>query len=105
MLDNRLSATVNQTLALHLAGLDAEAIAAERRLDLSTILGHFADAIEAGVVEARDVTGLDEAEIDEIHGAFERCGTLDSGKLGPAHAALDGRYDYGMLKCLLAELQ
>ena len=49
--------------------------------------------------------GLDEAEIDEILAAFERCSTLDSGKLGPAHAALDGRYDYGTLKCLLAELQ
>ena len=35
---------------------------------------------------------------------FERLGTLESGKLGPAHAALDGRFDYGVLKCLLAEL-
>ena len=41
---------------------------------------------------------------DEILAAFERCQTLDSGKLGPAHAALHGRYDYGVLKCLLAEL-
>ena len=47
---------------------------------------------------------LDEADIDEIHGVFERLGTLDSGKLGPAHAALEGRFDYGILKCLLAEL-
>jgi ATP-dependent DNA helicase RecQ len=35
---------------------------------------------------------------------FERLGTVDSGKLGPAHAALDGRFNYGVLKCLLAEL-
>ena len=49
----RLSATVNQTLAAHLRGLDAEAIAAERKLDVSTIYGHFAEAIEAGLLEAR----------------------------------------------------
>ena len=40
----------------------------------------------------------------EIHAAFERTGTLESGRLGPAHQALDGRFDYGILKCVLAEL-
>ena len=105
LLENRLSATVNQTLAFHIAGKTADQIAAERRLDLATIYGHFAEAIEAGLVEARTVIGLDEDEVDEILAAFERCSTLDSGKLGPVHAALDGRFDYGTLKCLLAELQ
>ena len=105
LLENRLTATVNQTLALHLTGKTVDQIAAERRLDVATIFGHFAEAIEAGLIEARTVIGLDEPEIDEILSAFERCSTLDSGKLGPAHAALDGRFDYGTLKCLLAELQ
>jgi ATP-dependent DNA helicase RecQ len=105
LLQNRLSATVNETLALHLQGLDAEAIATRRGLEPGTVYGHFAEAIEAGLVEARAVLqGLDDGDIDEIHAAFERLGTLDSGKLGPVHAALDGRFDYGILKCILAEL-
>ena len=104
LLENRLSATVNQTLALHLQGFDAERIAAERRIETSTVYSHFAEAIEAGLLEARTVLPLDDAEIDEILGVFERLGTLDSGKLGPAHAAMDGRFDNGILKCLLAEL-
>ncbi len=104
LLANRLSATVNQTLALHLEGRDYEAIAKERGFEASTILGHFAEAIEAGLLEARQVLQLDEAAIDEILEVFERLGTVDSGKLGPAHAALDGRFDYGTLKCLLAEI-
>ena len=103
-LDNRLTATVNQTLAMHLDGKDAETIAQERDITLGTVYGHLAEAIEAGLIEARAALRLDEAEIDEIHAAFERCQTLESGKLGPAHAALEGRYDYGILKCLLAEL-
>jgi ATP-dependent DNA helicase RecQ len=101
---NRLSATVNETLALHLQGLDADAVARRRGLELSTVYGHFAEAIEAGLLDARTVLPLEDADIDEIHAAFERLGTLESGKLGPAHAALDARYDYGILKCLLAEL-
>lgn len=105
MLNNRLAATVNETLALHLQGLDAEAIAARRGLNVGTIHGHFAEAIEAGLVEARDVLkDLDDSDLEEIHAAFERFGTLESGKLGPVHGALDGRFDYGLLKCVLAEL-
>ncbi len=104
LLTNKLSATVNQTLAAHLRGLDAEQIAAERRIEAGTVYGHFAEAIEAGLIEARQILPLDDSEIDEIHAAFERCQSVDSGKLGPAHAALEGRYDYGVLKCLLAEL-
>ena len=102
--DNGLSPAANQTLALHRNGLDADKIAASRRLDVDVVYGHFAAAIERGVIEARDVLGLDEPDIDEILETFERLGTLESGKLGPAHAALDGRFDYGVLKCLLAEL-
>ncbi len=104
MLDNKLSVTINQTLALHIAGKDAAAIAAERGIEKGTVMGHFAEAIEAGLIEARKVVGLDKTEIDEIHAAFERHNTVDSGRLGPAHSALGGRYDYGTLKCLLAEL-
>ena len=101
---NGLPSTVNQTLALHRKGLDAEAIAKQRRIDADVVFSHFAAAIERGVIEARDVLPLDEAEIEEVLEIFDRLGTLESGKIGPAHAALDGRYDYGVLKCLLAEL-
>lgn len=103
-LDNRLSGTVNETLALHLSGSDVDEIANKRGLERSTVLGHLADAIEAGLVSAGSAVGLDEPAIDEIMAAFEQCGTLESGRLGPAHTALEGRYDYGTLKCLLAEL-
>ncbi|MFA5956614.1 DNA helicase RecQ [Hyphomicrobium sp.] len=102
-LSNRLSATVNVTLAAHLRGLDAEAIAAERGIEVSTVYGHLADAIEAGLITADDALKLDATERDEIEAAFERCETRDTGKLGPAFAALEGRYDYGILKCQLAD--
>ena len=103
LLTNRLSATVNQTLAAHLRGLDAEAIAADRGIEVSTVYGHFADAIEAGLLTAKDALKLDPGEIAEIEAAFEQCQTLETGKLGGAHAALGGQYDYGVLKCVLAE--
>ena len=104
LFDNRLSTSVNQTLALHLQGFDAERIATERGIETGTVWGHFAEAIEAGLLEARQATGLDDTETEEILAAFECLNTLETGKLGPAHAALGGRYDFGLLKCVLAEL-
>jgi ATP-dependent DNA helicase RecQ len=103
-LQNKLSSTINRTLALHFAGADADAIAAERSLDVSTVYGHFAAAIEAGIVAAENVLPLDSADFEEILAAFEDKGTLETGRLGPAHASLDGRYDYGILQCVLAEI-
>ncbi|MBV1695575.1 MAG: DNA helicase RecQ [Hyphomicrobiales bacterium] len=104
LLDNRLSVTINQTLALHLAGKSPDVIASERGLTVSTVYGHFAEAIEAGLIEASAVLPLDAAEIDEIVATFEQLGTRDSLKLGPAHAALQGRYDFGILRCVLADV-
>ena len=104
LLQNALSASVNATLALHLEGWDVDTIAAKREMQPATIYGHFAEAIEAGLLTCDDILTLDPNEIDAIHSAFEDCETLETGRLGPAHEALDGRYDHGLLKCLLAEL-
>ncbi len=104
LLCNQLSASVNATLALHLEGHDAEAIAQKRELQVATVYGHFAEAIEAGLLTTCEVLSLEPADIDAVHAAFETCETLETGNLGPAHTVLEGRYDFGILKCLLAEL-
>jgi ATP-dependent DNA helicase RecQ len=104
MLDNRLSATINETLALHLDGNAPEAIARTRGIETSTVYGHMAEAIEAGLIAARDILPIDDGDYDRIVAVFERLGTLDTGHLGPAHAALGGDYDYGLLKCVLADV-
>ncbi len=53
---------------------------------------NFAEAFEAGLVEAREVVGLNEPDIDEILAAFAQCNTRDSGQLGPTLAARNGRF-------------
>jgi len=104
MLDNRLSSTINQTLALHLDGKAPEAIARARSIETSTVYGHMAEAIEAGLIAAKDILPIDDGDYDRIVAVFERLGTVDTGHLGPAHAALGGDFDYGLLKCVLADV-
>ena len=100
ILQNNLSDTVNETLSLLNDGLDAETIASKRNIKLSTVYTHFADAIEVGLIEAKDVLQLSEDEYNEIINALEM--HLDDDRLKPAFDALDGSYDYGILKCVQA---
>ena len=102
--DNDLSSTANRTIALIRKGLTVDAVATQRNLEISTVYSHLASAIEAGMIEANQALDMDEAQIDEILAAFEDTNTLETGKLGAAHNALDGRYDYGVLQCVLAEI-
>ncbi len=102
-LNNTLGDQINETLGLHLQGVAAVDIAKARALNLSTVYEHFAQGIEAGIVGAGDVLSLAQPEQDEILAAFEYTNTLEEGKLEPAFEALGGRYEIGVLKCLLAE--
>lgn len=103
-LKNNMSATVNRTLALHFEKIDAAAIADQRGIEIDAVYNHFSEAISNGIIGLDEIIELDASEIDEIHAAFEKCDTLADGKLGGAHAELEGRYDYGVLRCVLAEL-
>ncbi|MGF1548858.1 MAG: DNA helicase RecQ [Thiotrichales bacterium] len=104
LLDNDLSETVNATLALHLAGHTAEAIAAQRGLKPITIQAHFAAAIGAGLVKLRDVIALDDTQYHEIRQALKLFDLDDDAPLQPVYEALEGAYDYGVLRCVRAEM-
>ncbi len=103
--DNGLSQAANQTLALHRKGLDADKIAASaaarRRRRLRPLrrgdrAGRHRGARRAGRSMSRTST-----RSSRRSSASARWKAASS---APPHAALDGRFDYGILKCLLAEL-
>ena len=100
ILQNNLSDTVNETLTLLNEGLDIEAISSQRDIKLSTVYTHLADAIEVGLIDAKEVLQLSDGEYNEIINALEM--HLDDDRLKPAFDALDGSYDYGILKCVQA---
>ena len=100
ILKNNLSDTVNETLTLLNDGLEIEAIASQRDIKLSTIYTHLADAVEAGLVDAKEVLQLSDGEYNEIINALEM--NMDDDRLKPAYDALEGQHDYGILKCVQA---
>lgn len=104
LLNNSLSNTVNETLLLYSQHKDVETIALERELKASTVYSHLAAAIGAGLLDVREVLPLDDTEYAEIRQTLELHATGIEGALKPVHESLDETYDYGVLKCVQADL-
>jgi ATP-dependent DNA helicase RecQ len=104
LLDNRLSDTVNETLVFYQQGLSINMIAAERNVKESTIYMHLAEAIEVGLLAARDVLGLRDEDYVEIIRMIESFDEDEKGRLKPVYDAFEGQYNYGVLRCVRAGL-
>jgi len=97
------SDTVNESLLLLRSGLDVAHIAAQRQLKVTTIYSHLANCIEQGKLKLDEAVDLSKEDIDLIHDTFLQ---LDDGskKLKPVYDALDGLFDYGILRCVMASV-
>ena len=104
LLDNHLSATVNETLILYQQGISINEIAQQRDVKETTIYTHLADAIEVGLLDVRDVIKLEDDEFYEIVFSIEALEDEEKGRLKPVFEALDEEYDYGVLRCVLASI-
>lgn len=102
LLRNNLSDTVNETLYLFNSGKDAQRIAQERELKLTTVYSHFAEALEVGLLDVTDVLPLEAEEYTQIVRLMEHLDVCEEGRLKPLYEALDGAWDYGILRCVLA---
>ena len=94
--------TADETLQLFRLGMDAQTIAAQRSLAVSTIYSHLATAIQNGEADLKDVTDLDDKTINMLNNAIEQY--EEQGRLKLVHEALDGEYDYNILRCVKAAM-
>ena len=94
--------TVAETVQLFNSGMNVDTIASHRNLSATTIYGHLAKAIEASQIKLEDVVALDQQLIQSIQDML-----LDIGEAGtrikPVFEALEGAYDYGVLRCINAD--
>jgi ATP-dependent DNA helicase RecQ len=102
LLNNAFSDTVNETLLLYQNGMKLEEIAKERGFIVSTIQSHLSEAIEAGMLKAFDILELELEEIELIENMAESLNTVEEKALKPLYMALEERWDYGVLRCVVA---
>lgn len=103
LFDPRLSDTVNSSLILITQGQDVAKIARSRGVSEDTVYAHISQAIELGLLSAKEVCDLTDDDVTAITEALEQSQSCESGKLKTAFDALDQAFDYGTLKCVLAE--
>ena len=98
------SDTLFETLQLFHMGMNPQQIASQRGLKPSTIYAHLASAIQQGQARLDDVVGLDAREIETIQEQILAQPADQQHTLKPVFEALDGLYDYDILRCVKAAL-
>ncbi len=99
-----VSDTVEETLGLFKQGMSIDDISKHRSLKLSTIYAHLAEKIEQGELPLNDVVDIDEQKIKLIQDEILNLDEQDKTKLKPVYDALDGLFDYDLLRCVRASL-
>jgi len=94
--------TVEETLQQLRQGLDIAAIAHRRGLTQATVYNHLASAIGQNRIALGEALPLTPETLSSIRFAFEQYG--GDGRLKPVYEALEGAYDYGVLRCVQAGL-
>jgi len=97
-----LSDSEFQTLGLLRQGLPPETIAEQRGLKRSTIYSHLERCIEQGEARLDEVVRLDAATRARIEAAFAALPPEQRFSLSAVHEALEGRFDYELLRCARA---
>ena len=99
---SHLSETQLETHRLIEQGFSPEQVAVKRALTHGTVLQHCAALVAAGSISVSVATGLSAKEIYEIEAAYRNLPAEEQGKLKPLFERLGERYDYGVLRCVLA---
>lgn len=102
--DAKLSDNCKETIYLFHQGKTPDEIASERDTNLNKVYSHLAQAVKFGSLKITEVVGLPQSEIDEIIQVAEIAGYLEDKQLKPVYDMLEGEYNYGVLRCILAGL-
>ena len=99
-----LTDNANESAELFKSGLSIPQIAQKRGLQESTIYGHLAQQLEQGHLRLVDVIDLTEQEIHRIEETIISLPDHQQNALKPVYDALEGAYNYGILRCVRAAM-
>ncbi|MBP0050122.1 DNA helicase RecQ [Marinobacterium sp. AK62] len=98
--DSAQSDQAEQSLMLYRSGMTVEQVARQQKLSPNVIYGHLAQAIRSGMISVDEVVELPASERSEIETTIRFCHQQFGDSLKSVHEALEGRYDYGLLRCI-----
>ncbi len=100
-----LSDTMAETVALFRLGYNVNQIARQRELKDDTIYSHLSQSLEQGMLVLKDVVELPDAEIKQLEDTILNLPEEQKNALKPVYDLFEGKYSYGILRCIRAALQ
>jgi ATP-dependent DNA helicase RecQ len=97
--------TAIESAELFKLGYSVARVAQKRGLKEDTIYTHLSHALEQGMLVLKDVVELPEQDIRQIQDAILNLPEEQQNALKPVHELFEGRYSYGVLRCVRAALQ
>ncbi|MET0088987.1 MAG: DNA helicase RecQ [Candidatus Thiodiazotropha sp.] len=94
--------SLEETLSLLQQGLDIPTIATQRSLTPGTVYTHLAQAITEQRLSLEEALPLSASQLETIRQTFEQHAPIE--RLKPIFEALDGEYEYGILRCVQAAM-
>ncbi|WED21381.1 DNA helicase RecQ [Vibrio sp. JC009] len=79
-------------------------VAGARGLAENTIMAHLSAGIETGACQLEQIISISQEDIGQIKRVAEQVNALAENKLKPLYEALDEKFDYSVLRCVLAHL-
>ena len=93
------------SLNLHRHGLSISEVALRRELTQNTVYQHLAQAITVGEINLTEVLAINQNSIDLIITVIKEKVDLSQPRLKPVFDHFNGDYEYGILHCVLADVQ
>jgi ATP-dependent DNA helicase RecQ len=98
--DDSGSDQAEQSLLLYRSGMTVEQVARQQKLSPNVIYGHLAQGIRQRMISVDEVVELPAGERSEIENTIRFCRQQFGDSLKAVHEALEGRYEYGLLRCI-----
>ena len=96
---------VQESVTLYRSGMTVAQVAKQQHLSENVIYNHLADGIAEGQIPLADVVELSADQLRQIQQIMCECMESFGVALKPVHEALDGLYEYGVLRCIRADME
>jgi len=96
---------INQSISLYQAGMTIDQVARQQHLSSNVIYHHLAQGITEGSVALQDVIEISQDQLQHVQQVMCSCLESFGVALKPVYDELDGLYEYGVLRCIRADME
>ena len=96
---------VQESVTLYRSGMTVAQVARQQHLSENVIYNHLADGIAEGQLSLADVVMLNSDQLQQVQQIMCECMASCGVALKPVYDALDGLYEYGVLRCIRADME